>query len=227
VQRQRQRRLDAAERQALEDAASPTVEQHELLVADAAAGAEQLDRLEHGVEVVRRLAHAHEDDLRHRRAGARERDLRDDLGAAELALEAARPSCRTRSRPRSRPGSTRTGRRAAAARPRPSGRRRGRPGGAREPSALGVIAAQHRQRAQIGLERGQRVAQRERQEVFGPLPSARLRLGARPLAQHALLVDRPCAGGAQAPAKRFDVHGGETALRFARGLRRERSSRPR
>jgi hypothetical protein len=89
VQRQRQRRLDAAERQALEDAAIAHRRQHQLLVADAAAGAEEVDRLEHGIEVVRRLAHAHEDHLGHRAQAARERDLGDDLGAAELALEAA------------------------------------------------------------------------------------------------------------------------------------------
>ena len=111
---------------------SPTVEKTRFLCPMPPVGAEQLDRLEHVVEVVRRLAHAHEHDLPHRRRRARERDLRDDLGAAELAQQAARgPSCRTRSRPRSRPGSRRTGRRAAAARSRPSGRRRARPAGAR------------------------------------------------------------------------------------------------
>jgi hypothetical protein len=89
VQREGERRLDAALRQAREGAPVADGREDEALVADAAGGAEQVDRLEHRVEVVRRLAHAHEDDLRHRPQAARERDLGDDLGAAELALEAA------------------------------------------------------------------------------------------------------------------------------------------
>ena len=57
-------------------------------MAQVAVGAKRVDRFEHGVEVVRRLAHTHEDDAPHRsRAWAYrscERDLRHDLGAREL-----------------------------------------------------------------------------------------------------------------------------------------------
>ena len=61
---------------------------HQVLVRDGALGAEQLDGLDHRVEVVRRLAHAHEHHLVHPAQPARERDLGDDLGAAELAQQA-------------------------------------------------------------------------------------------------------------------------------------------
>ena len=57
--------------------------------------------------------------------------------------------------------------------------------------------AQHGERREIGFERGHRVAQGERQEVLRPTPPVRLRLGPRPLAQHALLVHRPRAEGAE------------------------------
>jgi hypothetical protein len=88
VQRQRQRRLDAALRQPLEHARVADRREHQVLVADAALRAEQLDGLEHVVEVVRRLAHAHEHDLLHGAPRARQRHLRDDLGAADLAQQA-------------------------------------------------------------------------------------------------------------------------------------------
>ena len=53
-------------------------------MADGAAGAEQIDRLQHRVKIVGRLAHAHEHDLLHRPASAREHHLGHDLGAADL-----------------------------------------------------------------------------------------------------------------------------------------------
>ena len=58
---------------------------------DAAGGAEQVDGFEHVVEVVRRFAHAHEDDPLHRPAGAGQHHLGDDLGAGELAQQAVAP----------------------------------------------------------------------------------------------------------------------------------------
>jgi hypothetical protein len=60
-------------------------------VADVADRAQQFDRLHHRFEVVRRLAHAHEDDLAHGLEAARQRHLGDDLGAAQLALQPALP----------------------------------------------------------------------------------------------------------------------------------------
>ena len=89
VQRQRQRRLDPASGQALERAAVAHGGEDQVLVADAAGGAEQFDGFEHVVQVVRRLAHAHEHDFFHRLPLAREHHLGDDLGAAELAQQAA------------------------------------------------------------------------------------------------------------------------------------------
>jgi hypothetical protein len=91
VQRQRQRRLDLALRQALEDAAVADGGKHQVLVADAAGGAEQVDGLEHVVHVVRRLAHAHEHHLAHLAPAPRQHHLGDDLGTAELAQQAAAP----------------------------------------------------------------------------------------------------------------------------------------
>ncbi len=89
MQRQRQRRLDVLPRQALEHAQVADGGEHQVLVADAAVGAEQVDGLQHVVEVVRRLAHAHEHHLLHRPETAGEGDLGDDLGAADLAQQAA------------------------------------------------------------------------------------------------------------------------------------------
>ncbi len=139
MQRQRQRRLHAAQRQPLEHPGIADGGKHQVLVADAARRAEQVDRLEHGVQVVRRLAHAHEHHLVHA-ARARapappgRRSRRCPAGAA------GRPgrSCRRRSRPRSPPASTRTGRRAAAARFPPSGRR---------PAAAAAAASRPRRHA--------------------------------------------------------------------------------
>ena len=127
---------------------------HQVLVADRARGAEQVDRFEHVIQVVRGLAHAHEHDLLHGAAacgpappGRRFRRCR--AGAA------GRPgrSCRTRSRPRSRPGWTRTGRRAAAARFPPSGHRPVPPAGA--PShPRRMFGAQPRQAASSSMSAG-------------------------------------------------------------------------
>jgi hypothetical protein len=88
VQRQRQCRLDLALRQALENAPVADGGKHQVLVADAAGGAEQVDGLEHIVHVVRRLAHAHEHHLAHLAPAPRQHHLGDDLGTAQLAQQA-------------------------------------------------------------------------------------------------------------------------------------------
>jgi len=54
-------------------------------VTDATGRTEELYRLDHIVEIVGRLPHAHEDHLAHRPEAAGEHDLGHDLGAAELA----------------------------------------------------------------------------------------------------------------------------------------------
>ena len=193
-------------------------------MADAAAGAEQVDRLEHGIEVVRRLAHAHEHHLRHRAQAARERDLGDDLGAAELALEAADAGHAEHAADRAAD----LGRDAQAAARQQHGLDRAAVGQADEQAAravgAGVVGTQHGERAQLGFERRQRGAQRERQEVLGASLSLGLRLGPRPLAQHALLVQRPGAEGAQAMAQGFDVDGAHEMRMEMRMTQREIAS---
>ena len=88
MQRQRQRRLDAFARQALEHATIADGGEHQVLVRDIRRSAEQIDRFEHVVDIVRRLAHAHEGDLLHRAAGTGQHHLGDDLGTTELAQQA-------------------------------------------------------------------------------------------------------------------------------------------
>ena len=83
--------LTAPSRQALEHAAIADGGEHQALVADAARRAEQFDGVEHVVHVVRRLAHAHEDHLGHLAPRPGQHHLGDDLGAAELAQQAAAP----------------------------------------------------------------------------------------------------------------------------------------
>ena len=155
-------------------------------MADAALGAEQLDRLEHVVEVVRRLAHAHEHDLPHRRAArARAPPARRSRRCRAGAAGRRGRSCRTRSRPRSRPASTRTGRRAAAARSRPSGRRPARPAGAPSRPRPGAPSARG-ERAELAGERRQRrraaAAGRKSSGGRGPLSSGSACVQARRIA---------------------------------------------
>ena len=57
-------------------------------MADAANGAEQVNRVEHVIKIVRRFAHAHENDTLDRTFATRKYDLRDDFGAADLAQQA-------------------------------------------------------------------------------------------------------------------------------------------
>ena len=88
VQRERQRRLHRGLRQALEHAAVADGREDQVLVADAAFHTQQFDGLQHVVQIVGRLAHAHEHDLLHRATAARQHHLRDDLRAGELAQQA-------------------------------------------------------------------------------------------------------------------------------------------
>ena len=223
VQRERERRLDAALRQALEDPAVADGREHQLLVADAAAGAEQVDRFEHGLEVVRRLAHAHEDDLGHRSQAPRERDLGDDLRAAQLPLEAADAGHAEDAAD----GAADLARHAEAAARQQHGFDRAAVGEADEqaarPVGAGVVGAQHGERVQLGLEGRQRFTQRARQEVFRPAPAVRLRLRTRPLAQHAFLVHRLRAEPAQALAQRGDVQRGHAVRPLGSSVRRSAS----
>lgn len=89
MQREGQGRFDRAERQAREDARVADAGEHQILVADAAQGAEDFDGFEHVVQVVGGLAHAHEHDPLHRAAGPGQDHLGQYLAAFELAQQAA------------------------------------------------------------------------------------------------------------------------------------------
>ena len=86
---------------------------------------------------------------------------------------------------------------------RPTSRRR-------EPSALAWSARSTASARSSASSAGSAVRSESGRKSSGRLPPVRLRLGARPLAKHAFLVDRPGACGAQTLAKGFDVHGDET-----------------
>jgi hypothetical protein len=89
VQRQRQGGFDPLCRQALEHPRVANGGKHQVALADTAFGAEQVDRLQHVIQVVRRFAHAHEDHFLHRAKAPRQSHLGDDLGGAQLAQQAA------------------------------------------------------------------------------------------------------------------------------------------
>ncbi len=104
-------------RQALEHARVAHRREHQVLVADAAFRAEQLDGLEHVVEVVRGLAHAHEHHLASPAArGAPAPPAPRSRRCPPAAAARRGRSCRTGSPRRSPPAWRRTARRAAAAR---------------------------------------------------------------------------------------------------------------
>ena len=137
----------------------------------------------------------------------RERHLGDDLGAAELALEAADAGHAEHAAD----GAAHLARHAQAA-ARQQHRFDRAAVGQRDDEApravgAGVVGAQHGERMQLGFERGQRRTHRERKEVFGTTPALRQRLGARPLTQHALFMHLQCAEGAQATTQDFEMHG--------------------
>ncbi len=89
VQGQGQRRLDPLLRQALEHAHVADGGEHQILVADAAVRAEQVDGFEHVVEIVCGLAHAHEYHLLYRAEASGEGDLGNNLGTAQLTQQSA------------------------------------------------------------------------------------------------------------------------------------------
>ena len=177
-------------------------------MADAALDAEQLDRRQHVVEVVCRLAHAHEDDLAHRAPHARQHHLRDDFGAAELAQQPALAGLAEHATD----GAAELCRDAHAVARQQHAFHRLAVGEfdqqARRAVGAGVSGAQPRERFQFGEQGRQGRARFERQEVFGPAFAAALRQRVRPQAQHAVLVAWFGAMSAQALAQGVDLHGG-------------------
>ena len=91
VQRQGQGGLDTALRQSLKHPRIAYGGKHQIFVTDVAHRAQQLNGLHHRVQVVRGLAHAHEDHFFDWPERAGQRHLGHDLGAAHLADQALTP----------------------------------------------------------------------------------------------------------------------------------------
>ena len=89
MQRQRQRGLHALLRQQVEHTAVAYGRKHQVFVADGAFSAEHVDGLEHIVEIVGRLTHAHKHHFFHCAYAARKDHLREDFQAAYLPNQAA------------------------------------------------------------------------------------------------------------------------------------------
>ena len=87
VQRNRQSGLDPAQRQALKDPGIPHRREDQVLVPDIALRAQQINRLQHIVQIVRRLAHAHENHFVNGPQSARQRHLGKDFTTAQLTQE--------------------------------------------------------------------------------------------------------------------------------------------
>jgi len=176
-------------------------------VADAAQRAQQLDGLHHVVEVVGRLAHAHEHHLLHHPPAARQRHLGHDLGAAHLAQQAFAPGHAEQAAHRTahlRRDTQAVARQQHAFHRLAVGQVHQQPRGA----VFGrMFGAQARQACQLCLQGRQGLAQGLRQQVLGPPPAAVLRQGLGPQAQHALFMEGFGAQRTQALAQGFDAHG--------------------
>ncbi len=167
---------------------SPTVEKTRFLCPIPPARAEQFDRVEHLLQVVRRLAHAHQDHLADGAQAARERHLGDDLGRVELAQQAAA----TGHAEDATDGTAELGRDAyAVARQQHAldqlaiGQAHQQPFGS---IRIGVARVQGGQRGKLLFELGQQRAHASRHEVIEPTPAGILRQGIAPQPQHALQV---------------------------------------
>ena len=194
-------------RQPLEHAPVADRREHEVLVPDVALGAEQLDRVEHVVEIVRRLAHAHEHHLATPgAASARARPARRSRRCRAGARGRPAPSCRTRSRPRSRPASRRTARRRGSSTHSTVWPSASSTSSRDEPSAAGCSERNRARPPSSAAIAGEVAAQRRREVRAGAARSAVERQRTRPGAQHVPLVARLRAGGTQAFADLVDAH---------------------
>ena len=203
MQRERQRRLDTTLRQPLEHAPIANRREHQVIVADRAFGAEQLDRIKHVIEVVRRLAHAHEDDFLHGTTAARQHHLRDDLGTADLAQQSVAAG-HAEQAPN---GATDLRRNAHTVARQEHAFHRLTIGELDEQACRTVVArmlgTHARQPVQFSGQLRERRADAERQEVFRPMPprAAVDRPRLQPGAENALLMARLGAAVAQALTK--------------------------
>jgi hypothetical protein len=206
VQRQGQRGLHALLRQALEHPRVTHGAEHQILVADVAAGAQQMDGFQHRIQVVRGLTHAHEHDLVDRPQAARQRHLGHDLGAAQLALQAAGAGHAEHAAHGAadlRADAQTTARQQHAF--------HGLAVGQRHQQAFGAVVArvarlQLRQTGQFVRQCGQRMAHGQGHEAVQRPFAGVLRQGTCPQPQHTLLVSWVGPQGAQALADPGDVH---------------------
>ncbi len=166
---------------------------------------------------MRGLAHAHEDHLVHRPAGARECHLGHDLGAAHLADQAGGAGHAEHAAHRA----TDLGRDADPVARQQHGLDHLAVTQLHQQARRAVFARvlrfESRQRGQLVGNGRQLGHQRGRQEMFDLAPAAGLRQGLAPQAQHALLVAGVGAERAQALAQLFDAHGGYCPPRAAFG----------
>ena len=176
---------------------SPTVENTRFFVARSPSVAEQRDGVEHVVEVVRRFAHAHEHDAPHALPRPRERDLRHDLAAREVAREAVAAGHAEHAAD----GAADLRRDADAVAGQQHALDRAAVVEREQEARRGVGAAMlrtHRDEAgEPRRQRGQGAVQRARQLRVLALRERIERQPAHPRAQHQRLVPRPRAGGAQ------------------------------
>jgi hypothetical protein len=174
-------------------------------VPDRARRPQQLDRFQHVVQVVRRVAHAHERDLPDDAPGAGERHLRDDLRAPQLAREAV-ASCHAEHAPHR---AARLGRDAhAVARQQHAFHRLAIGKLDQQPSGTvlaRMFGAQARECLKLGQQRGQRGADPERKKILGTAVAAVLSQRLRPEPEHVFLVAGLGAERAQARSDVFDT----------------------
>jgi hypothetical protein len=152
------------------------------------------------------LAHAHEHHLLHRAPAARERHLGDDLGAAQLAQQTIAPGHAEHAADRAAHL-----RRHAQSVARQQHALHGLAVGQLHQQALGAVVGgvgrtHLRERAVVTDQRGQRVAQRQRQEVRGTPRAAVGRQRLQPVAQHQRLVRRAGAAVAHALPQFVQAH---------------------
>ena len=188
-------------------------------MADIAFGTEQVDGFEHVVQVVRRLAHAHEDDLLDRALPPRQHHLRQDLHAGDLADQAALAGHAesTADRAADLGGNT-----------EPVARQQHAfhhlPVGQVDQQARAVVAGMFgtdaRQAVQLRGQGGQRLAQRQRQIVVeAPPPRVAVeRLAGQPGAHDPAAMSRLGAQGGETLVEIGVAHGERILRHPARAL---------
>ena len=207
MQRQRECRLHPFPRQPVEDPRVADRREDQVLVPDPALRAQQRDCFEHVVEVVGRLAHAHELDFLHRAQRSAEHHLRQDFGATQMTFEPF-PARHAEDAPHRATDLGRDAHRVArqqhAFHRLPIGQVDQQP---RRTVPAGMRGAQARDRRQFGCQPGKCVAQGKGKKILRLLSAAIQRQCLCPSLQNGLLVGGFRARGSQAFAEVFDLHG--------------------